>query len=126
MKQINLNSLLKTLGLVAVCACIVPVHAEDAKAAKETKAKPEAVSLEEMDVFIAGLHPEQRPKDAPVITKVEKPKSWYDRAVTGISKPYPYSFKFLEDQGNWYTPFNRPGMLSPYDLRGWHSAKAAK
>ncbi len=23
-------------------------------------------------------------------------------------------------QGEWYTPFSRPGMPGPYDLRGWH------
>ena len=27
---------------------------------------------------------------------------------------------FLEDQGNWYTPFNHPGMTGRYDIRGWH------
>jgi hypothetical protein len=37
-----------------------------------------------------------------------------------VSQPYPASLRFLEDQGNWYTPFNRPGMLPPYDIRGWH------
>lgn len=70
---------------------------------------------------IAGLNPSQRPEGAPVIREVDKPEGWYTRALTGISRPYPPSLRFLEDQGNWYTPFNRPGMLPPYDLRGWHS-----
>jgi hypothetical protein len=70
---------------------------------------------------IAGTQPSQRPVGAPVIHEVQKPEGWYTRALTGVSKPYPYSLKFLEDQGNWYTPFNRPGMPGYYDIRGWYS-----
>jgi hypothetical protein len=69
---------------------------------------------------IAGTQPWERPAGAPVIREVQKPAGWFTRALTGISQPYPPSLRFLEDQGNWYTPFNRPGMLSPYDIRGWH------
>ena len=61
------------------------------------------------DYPVAGLNPSVRPAGAPVITKVEKDDAWYRYAVTGISKPYPISLKFLEDQGNWVTPFTRPG-----------------
>lgn len=72
--------------------------------------------------FIAGEKPHERPANAPSIvdTGEKKPTTWYDVAVTGISKPYPYSLSFLDDQGNWYTPFNRPGMLGGYDIRNWH------
>ncbi len=45
---------------------------------------------------------------------------WYREALTGVERPYPYSLKFLEDQGAWYTPFNRPGMTGRYDIRHWH------
>jgi hypothetical protein len=69
---------------------------------------------------IAGTQPWERPAGAPVIREVQKPEGWYTRALTGISQPFPASLRFLEDQGNWYTPFIRPGMLSPYDIRGWH------
>lgn len=69
---------------------------------------------------IAGTQPDRRPDGAPRITEVIKPSGWYARALTGISQPYPNSLRFLEDQGNWYTPFNRPGMHDPYDIRGWH------
>ena len=69
---------------------------------------------------IAGTNPSQRPQGAPVIRTVERDPSWYATALTGISQPYPNSLRFLEDQGNWYTPFNRPGMTGPYDIRGWH------
>ena len=69
---------------------------------------------------IAGTQPYQRPAGAPVIREVQKPEGWFTRALTGISQPYPASLRFLEDQGNWYTPFNHPGMLGRYDIRGWH------
>jgi hypothetical protein len=70
---------------------------------------------------IAGVNPDQRPAGAPVITQVQKPKGWYSQALTGVSRPYPPSLRFLEDQGNWYTPFNRPGVAAPYDIRGWRN-----
>ena len=69
---------------------------------------------------IAGTNPSQRPQGAPKIEEVIKPEGWYSRALTGISQPYPSSLRFLEDQGNWYTPFNRPGMPGRYDIRGWY------
>lgn len=69
---------------------------------------------------IAGVRPWERPAGAPVITEFKKGPEWYQRALTGISKPYPASLRFLEDQGAWYTPFNHPGMPAPYDIRGWH------
>ena len=62
----------------------------------------------------------ERPKDAPVISKVEHDSNWYAQALHGVSKPYPYSLNFIDNQGNWYTPFNKAGMLPPYDIRGWH------
>jgi len=70
---------------------------------------------------MAGVDPSQRPQGAPTISEVVKGPGWYERALTGISQPYPPSLRFLEDQGNWYTPFNHPGMHGRYDLRGWYS-----
>lgn len=70
---------------------------------------------------IAGVHPDQRLPGAPRVTAVKKDGAWYTQALTGVSRPYPYSLRFLEDQGNWYTPFNLPGMTPPYDLRGWYA-----
>ena len=69
---------------------------------------------------IAGVDPAQRPAGAPEITEFPKDAAWYQQALTGISEPYPGSLSFLEDEGAWYTPFNRPGMPPPYDIRGWH------
>jgi len=70
---------------------------------------------------IAGIQPSQRPQGAPVIETAQRTPEWYQHALTGVSRPYPYSLSFLEDQGNWYTPFNYPGMHGPYDIRGWYN-----
>lgn len=69
---------------------------------------------------IAGEKPDQRPEGAPRVETVEKGADWYSNALRGVSQPYPASLHFLEDQGNWYTPFTRPGMVGRYDIRGWH------
>lgn len=70
--------------------------------------------------FIAGTVPYQRPATAPMITTVDHDHNWYMRALHGIARPYPASLRFLEDQGNWSTPFNRPGGTGRYDIRSWH------
>ncbi|GEM_PF-732103 len=69
---------------------------------------------------VAGTSPWQRPASAPVIEWVKHNRVWYKESLTGINTPYPRSLYFLDNQGNWYTPFTRPGMQSPYDLRRWH------
>ena len=69
---------------------------------------------------IAGIQPAERPASAPVIAEVHRDGAWYQQALTGVSRPYPNSLKFLENQGNWHTPFNHPGMPDGYDIRGWH------
>ena len=69
---------------------------------------------------IAGLTPAQRPAGAPTIRAVVKPKNWDERFLFGVAQPYPRSLAWRADQGAWFTPFNRPGMTGPYDLRGWH------
>jgi len=73
--------------------------------------------------FVAGLEPDRRPPAAPVIRQLRKDTAWYRNALRGIEPPYPSSLRFLEDQGNWYTPFTRPGMPGPYDIRGLHGAR---
>lgn len=69
---------------------------------------------------VAGLQPDQRPANAPVIEWVQHDRTWYEHALTGISRPYPKSLYFLDNQGYWYTPFIYPGMTGYYDIRGWH------
>ena len=78
-----------------------------------------AVQAEE-EGFVGGSTPDQRPAGAPTITEVQHDQAWYEHALTGVEKPYPRSLLFLDNQGDWWTPFTRPGMPGPYDIRGWH------
>ena len=55
-----------------------------------------------------------------MVTDYPKDGPWYAQALSGVVEPYPYSLRFLEDQGGWFTPFTKPGMTGPYDIRGWH------
>lgn len=72
---------------------------------------------------VAGLEPDQRPAGAPAITTAQEPGAG---ALHGVIAPVPENIgKFLRNQGNWYTPFTRPGMTGPYDIRGWHSSPSA-
>lgn len=70
--------------------------------------------------FIAGLDPANRPKDAPVVTTVDNSPARRARDLSGVEAPIPENLDFLDDQGNWFTPFSRPGMDGHYDIRGWH------
>lgn len=72
------------------------------------------------DLPIAGLAPDARPAGAPRLETDFKGPDWYRRALTGVTRPYPYSLRFLEEQGAWHTPFTVPGMTGPYDIRNWH------
>ena len=69
--------------------------------------------------YIAGLAPYQRPADAPTITEFSPSEGWRAQMLHGVTEPAPPHLG-LEDQGAWYTPFNRSGMTGPYDLRQWH------
>ncbi|OQX31580.1 MAG: hypothetical protein B0D96_05140 [Candidatus Sedimenticola endophacoides] len=89
------------LGLSLLAASVIPLQAD---------AYP-----------IAGVNPDQRPAGAPVIQMVNKDQAWYAQALTGVVMPQQVNLRFLESQGNWFTPFTRPGMTGPYDIRGWHS-----
>jgi hypothetical protein len=68
---------------------------------------------------VAGLQPDRRPV-APKITSVIRDDRWYANAFAGIQRPYPWTLQFIDEQGNWYTPFSHPGMTGRYDIRGWH------
>lgn len=68
---------------------------------------------------IAGRAAHERPANAPRLT-ADAPLD-RTQALHGVSEPLPPGLKFLDRQGGWYTPFTRPGMPGPYDLRGWHS-----
>ncbi len=74
--------------------------------------------------YVAGLTPYQRPAYAPVIRESKQTPEWRQNALRGVSEPVPASLKFLNDQGAWYTPFDRAGMPGYYDLRQMHTIPA--
>jgi hypothetical protein len=76
--------------------------------------------------FVAGTKPYQRPANAPRIGQMKKTAQWYAQALQGVSEPYPASLRFLEDQGAWYTPFNRPNVTGRYDIRGLYAAQKSQ
>lgn len=73
--------------------------------------------------FIAGLRPGERPAGAPVLSQPARDANWMRNATAGVSEPLPPTLRFLDDQGSWYTPFTRPGMPGPYDIRGRHPSE---
>jgi hypothetical protein len=68
--------------------------------------------------------PTMRPANAPAIREFKQTPDWRQNALRGISEPIPASLKFLNDQGAWYTPFDRAGMPGYYDLRQLHAMPA--
>lgn len=110
--------------LILVAAC--SESADQNKSVKEIlHAVKSSISANEVEPsmtigFVAGLVPNQRPENAPIIRELAANDQRRNRALTGISEPIPASLDFIEDQGAWYTPFNQPGMPSYYDLRNWH------
>lgn len=74
-------------------------------------------------VVVGGLTPSVRPAGLPAIHGVHNGVDWYRRALTGVSEPYPKSLLWLDNQGEWYTPFSRPGMPGVYDIRNWHGPR---
>lgn len=72
--------------------------------------------------FVAGTTPDRRPEGAPRIQSVQHDAQWRVQALRGVSKPIPKSLTFVDDQGAWFTPFTRPNMPPPYDIRGFYAA----
>ena len=71
--------------------------------------------------FIAGTDPGARPEGAPVVQQFRPDAAWQERALHGLEEPIPPSILgWLDDQGAWFSPFVKPGMTGPYDLRHWH------
>lgn len=73
--------------------------------------------------FVAGTTPDRRPEGAPVIYFHPQSTQWHENALRGVSRPYPSTLNFLDNQGAWFNPFQHPGMTGPYDIRGFHQAK---
>lgn len=66
---------------------------------------------------VAGVNPTERLARAPGITEFTNDGAGYTDALSGAELPYPACLKFFEDQGPRYTPFTRPGMTGPCEIR---------
>ena len=71
---------------------------------------------------IGGLTPYERPAGLPVIKSPVRTPEQAARVTSGVARPLPPGIEWLKDQGAWYTPFDKPGMVGYYDLRSWHDA----
>ncbi|MCL2591426.1 MAG: hypothetical protein FWD67_11300 [Betaproteobacteria bacterium] len=74
--------------------------------------------------FVAGLHPDRRPDGAPQLAQAALAPDQLERALHGIDRPEPGNVGSVAATGRWWVPLREPGMLPPYDLRGWHSPLA--
>lgn len=72
---------------------------------------------------VGGLTPSVRPANAPSIRAIHYGAEWLQKQLAGVSQPYPNTLVFLNNQGEWYTPFSRRGMPGRYDIRGLHGAR---
>jgi hypothetical protein len=71
--------------------------------------------------YVAGLHPDRRPDMAPRLDEAAaRTPDQFARVLRGIDKPVPGNVQSIAATGNWWVPLRQPGMMGPYDLRGWH------
>ncbi len=112
--RIKTTSALSVASILALATALIP-------ASSPTWAHTQADTQPGRHIaWVGGTTPSVRPPGAPVVRQFDKPAGWYTKALTGVVPPYPGSLRFLEDQANWYTPFDHPGMIAPYDLRNLH------
>lgn len=80
-----------------------------------------SIAAQAAEYPIAGTQPDQRPLGAPTIDEVADEPARTAEQLQGIDDPVPDAImQFVDDQGHWYTPFSKPGMTGPYDIRGHH------
>jgi hypothetical protein len=72
---------------------------------------------------VAGLHPDRRPDGAPQVTQGDLSAEPLREALRGIEGAPPGNVETIAATGRWWVPLRGPGMLAPYDLRGWHLQK---
>lgn len=75
--------------------------------------------------FIAGTEPAQRPAGAPVIQEHQLSPDELGKRLHGVADPLPTNVVNAALAGAWFMPLAHPGMTPPYDIRGWHGAKAS-
>lgn len=80
-----------------------------------------ALASSALSAPIAGLAPHERPAGAPRVAATLVNDAPGSPFLHGVTPPVPPSLNFLRDQGNWYSPFDQPGMPGRYDIRGWYA-----
>ncbi len=75
--------------------------------------------------FVAGLHPDRRPDNAPQITQQTTSPEALARDLRGIEGQPPGNVETIAATGAWWVPLRGPGMTPPYDPRGWHAPQGA-
>lgn len=110
----------ETMHKAALRGALILAHVLLAQTVSASAADIAANNAAPAPSFVAGTAPSVRRPDAPALAAVAKDARWYQTALSGVDTPFPTSLKFLDDQGNWYTPFTQPGMTGRYDLRRWH------
>ncbi len=75
--------------------------------------------------FVAGVHPDRRPDNAPQISQQATSPETLSRHLRGIDGPAPGNVETIAATGNWWVPLRGPGMTPPYDPRGWHAQLGA-
>jgi hypothetical protein len=74
--------------------------------------------------YVAGLQPDRRPDGAPLVTSSELTPDQLSRALRGIEGQPPGNVETIAATGRWWVPLRGPGMMPPYDPRGWHTVSA--
>lgn len=75
--------------------------------------------------FVAGVHPDRRPDNAPQITQQTMSPETLARDLRGIEGQPPGNVETIAVTGAWWVPLRGPGMTPPYDPRGWHAPQGA-
>jgi hypothetical protein len=78
-------------------------------------------SLAQAPAFVAGLHPDRRPDNAPQLTQQVMSPDALARSLRGIEGAPPGNVESIAATGAWWVPLRGPGMTPPYDPRGWHA-----
>lgn len=100
--------------LLAIAFCL-PIAAAAQQAAPLAQAAA---------VFVAGLHPYQRPEGAPIVKEEPLPEDKLKTYLHGVSTPVPGNVELITATGNWFVPMRYHGMTGLYDIRGWHDDAA--
>ncbi|MFV0681441.1 hypothetical protein [Ottowia sp.] len=82
-------------------------------------------SWAQAEPYVAGLHSDRRPDNAPRLTQFSMTDAQVAHGLRGVEGTLPGNVRDIASAGAWWTPLNHEGMPTPYDLRHMHSGAAA-